>query len=107
MPEICQFLEWDSRFFDMRIARVQEQRLDDTQLEAVMDWCRRNQIECLYFLANSADETSTRVVEQAGFSFVDIRMVLGRSLSGFSNPPPASNRVLVRPWQPAALPVLQ
>lgn len=86
MPEVCQFLDWDSRFFDLRIARLQEPRLDEDVSQAALDWCRGNRIDCLYYLADAADQTSIQLAEQLNFNFVDIRLTLGRALTGFSPP---------------------
>jgi dTDP-4-amino-4,6-dideoxy-D-galactose acyltransferase len=74
----CQTLEWDSEFFGRRIARVAAKRLDADGWQAVKEFCRDQSVECLYFLCDSADQTSIRVAEQAGFDFVDIRLTLER-----------------------------
>jgi N-acetylglutamate synthase-like GNAT family acetyltransferase len=41
----------------------------------MLDWCRAEQIDCLYFLADE-DANATRVLEDAGFSRVDDRLTL-------------------------------
>ena len=48
---ICTYLEWDSRFFERRIARVNGHRLDEAKLSQVLGWCRANSIDCVYFLS--------------------------------------------------------
>jgi len=52
-PDLCSILEWDSAFFGMTIARVNPNRLDAQTVAEVMDWCTKNKVICLYFLADS------------------------------------------------------
>lgn len=76
----CRLLEWDTQFFGYRVARVEAQRIDASTCEAVLAWCRHRQVTCLYFLAAADDAETVRVSEQAGFAFVDIRLVLALDL---------------------------
>lgn len=80
MPgDICQHLQWDSDFFGCRIARAMGERLTERELESVCDWCRREGVDCLYFLADPADTAGLRRLEKRGFQLVDSRMTLRRS----------------------------
>jgi dTDP-4-amino-4,6-dideoxy-D-galactose acyltransferase len=79
-PPLCQFLEWDTDFFGRRIARVVPTRLTPSTTGEVLAWCESEQIDCLYFLAESTDQESVILAEDHGFRQVDIRMVLERSL---------------------------
>ncbi len=74
----CEFLEWDSQFFEQRIARVRPSRLAEGNLSQINSWCYQNQIACLYFLADSADATTHRLASENGFHLVDIRLTLDR-----------------------------
>ncbi len=76
----CQFLDWDTGFFGHRIARVNGTRLDPVFLKAVLDWCQAQQIECLYFLAESNDPQTVWLAQDHDFSLVEIRITLERSL---------------------------
>jgi dTDP-4-amino-4,6-dideoxy-D-galactose acyltransferase len=78
--EICTYLDWDSRLFERRIARLNRQRLDEASLSAALDWCQKNGIECLYFLADSDDATTSCLAEQNGFQQTDVRITLERTL---------------------------
>src|ERR1700683_1317326 len=95
-PGPCEFLEWDSQFFGRRIARLTEHRLTANSVAAARRWCRTNQIDCLYFLADSNDAETVMLAQINAFQLVDIRLTLERSLSGGIGPAPA-----VRPFQPA------
>jgi dTDP-4-amino-4,6-dideoxy-D-galactose acyltransferase len=68
----CEFLPWDSGFFGVRIARVNQQRLNDQELQLALAWCQANQIDCLYFLADTQDPDLPRVIRD--FSLTDIRI---------------------------------
>jgi dTDP-4-amino-4,6-dideoxy-D-galactose acyltransferase len=95
-PGPCEFLEWDSRFFGLRIARLTEPRLTANSVASARRWCRANQIDCLYFLADTDDAETVMLAQINAFQLVDIRLTLERSLSGGIEPAPA-----VRPFQPA------
>ena len=77
----CQLLDWDSAFFGLRIGRATLARLDDESLAAVLDWCRAQAIDCLYFLAGAEDSETIRLAESGGFRLVDIRLTLQASLA--------------------------
>jgi dTDP-4-amino-4,6-dideoxy-D-galactose acyltransferase len=76
MSSLCQFLDWDSEFFQRRIARVTVNRLDIIAVHEVMTWCELNAIDCLYFLGDLEDKTTIQVAEENGFRLVDIRITL-------------------------------
>jgi len=78
--EICTYLDWDSRFFERRIARLNRQRLDPASLRDALEWCKSNRIECLYFLADSDHATTSCLAEQNGFQQTDVRITLERTL---------------------------
>lgn len=78
---ICQHLEWDSDFFGFRIARVNGNRLTAKRIEAILAWCEKNYIECLYFLADSDHVETVRLAERNQFRLVDVRVTLQLELS--------------------------
>ncbi|HEV2348381.1 MAG TPA: GNAT family N-acetyltransferase [Terriglobia bacterium] len=73
---ICEHLHWDSKFFGRRIARVKGNLLTDTDMVNIRIWCEENRIECLYFLAASADAKTSRLAESNNFRLVDVRVTL-------------------------------
>ena len=81
---VCQYLDWDSKFFERRIARITPHRLDRQVLAQVMTWCDANQIDCLYFLSAVDDPDTTRLAEDNNFRFVDIRLTLENRLHGYA-----------------------
>lgn len=75
------FLSWDTDFFGHRIARANTHQLSTEAYESLGTWCTENQIECLYFLANSDHQPTISVLESNQFHFVDIRLILETRLS--------------------------
>ena len=71
---VCEYLNWDSEFFGRRIARVTARRL--TSIANIETWCDAHKIDCLYFLADSADQRTARLAQENGFRFVDVRVML-------------------------------
>jgi dTDP-4-amino-4,6-dideoxy-D-galactose acyltransferase len=89
MNLVCELLEWDTEFFGRRIARVNGNRLDERLAGEVVEWCRTERIECLYFLADAADVQSISAAEHHCFGMKDVRLTYKRRLSPSS---PSSNR---------------
>jgi dTDP-4-amino-4,6-dideoxy-D-galactose acyltransferase len=101
-PAPVEYLEWDSRFFGRRIARVRGRHLNDNLLANILEWCSAQRIECLYFLAASDDPETIRLAERNAFGFVDIRTTFERSLEGLPEEPSG-----IRPSRPDDLPQLK
>ncbi len=78
---ICTYLDWDSRFFERRIARVNRHRLDEAELSEVLTWCKTNRIDCLYFLADSDDAQTSPLAERNGFLHTDVRLTFERTFT--------------------------
>jgi len=82
-PEsICSLLEWDSNFFGRRIARLNRSRLDEASVARALDWCSKENIECLYFLGDADDAATARLAEKTSFLQTDVRLTLEHSLAG-------------------------
>lgn len=77
---ICRRLDWDSEFFGCNIARLTVGRLTEDTAAHVRAWCKRNRVDCLYFLADSTDLTTVSLAEKHGFHLADIRLTLERPL---------------------------
>lgn len=93
----CQYLEWDSAFFDRRIARVIANRLTRDAVRDILTWCRDHSIDCLYFLADPADPETVRVAEESQFRLVDVRVTLQTSLGSFRDESNHPSDVVIRP----------
>lgn len=76
---ICQYLEWDSIFFGLKIARIGASKITPSDAENIMEWCNINHIDCLYFLVETDDPETIRVAEDNGFRLMDIRLTLEKS----------------------------
>lgn len=79
--EICRLLDWDTEFFGFRIARVMPLHLTEPLMHQALDWCQRESIKCLYFLADPDHQESVTLAEQNDFNLVDIRMTFERRLN--------------------------
>lgn len=109
MDAICQFLDWDTTFFGSRIARLNAARLTSDSLNEALEWCKSEQIDCLYFLADSDDPPTIWLAEQNQFHLVEIRYTLERSLKDW-NPetrPRAAEQVVIRDALTQDIPMLQ
>lgn len=105
MPASCEYLNWDSEFFNLRIARLYGHTLDEALIKDALIWCEQNKIDCLYFLADPAFPNTIHILEQSTFKLVDIRMTLAHNL----NPRPriqTSPNIALRPGQLSDLPTL-
>jgi dTDP-4-amino-4,6-dideoxy-D-galactose acyltransferase len=108
--EPCEFLPWDTNFFGRRIARVREHRLDPHRTKEILEWCRVQSIECLYFLADSDHAETVRLAENHGFRFVDIRVTLQQSIRGQQSAPKdhrADAAAMIRLARASDIPFLQ
>ena len=93
----CRFLEWDSEFFGYRIARLQQSSLSEEALQEALAWCRRERIDCLYFLGDP-DPATVALAEEARFRLVDVRITLEAHPQ---DAPPPSQGAPIRPSMPA------
>jgi dTDP-4-amino-4,6-dideoxy-D-galactose acyltransferase len=96
----CEFLQWDSEFFGVRVARLNGNLLTPELLAASENWCRAEAIDCLYFLA-AADDAQT-VALASDFRFTDVQLRFERKLEQV-----VSASTDVRPCRPGDLPELR
>lgn len=76
----CELLPWDSTFFGMRIARATVNRLTEVVAGDLLRWCAANEVDCLYFLADSDHPPTVALAEDLGFRLMDVRVTLERRL---------------------------
>jgi dTDP-4-amino-4,6-dideoxy-D-galactose acyltransferase len=98
---------------------VRDGRLSRESLARIERWVAREQVECLYLLADAADFETAPLAEAAGFRLVDVRVTLerrtgaawhgeaGPGAGGERREPAADPSLLVRPAVPADLPELR
>jgi dTDP-4-amino-4,6-dideoxy-D-galactose acyltransferase len=93
--DLCQRLEWDSTFFGISIARAVPAHVDPATCNTVLDWCRAQQIDCLYFLADKENHETRRVLEDRAFVHVDDRITFALDpVSPVAAPPTDTRAVL-------------
>jgi dTDP-4-amino-4,6-dideoxy-D-galactose acyltransferase len=106
MTDPCQLLPWDTQFFGMRIARASRSILDKAYLGEALDWCQKQAIDCLYFLAEADHAQTARLAEQYNFRFVDVRLTLEREIKTGAVTRQDPARINVRAFQPGDEPAL-
>jgi len=79
---LCSYLEWDSSFFQRRIARLNRPRLDEATLAGSQEWCNQNRIDCLYFLADSDHSETPRLAAENDFLLTDVRVSFATNILG-------------------------
>ncbi|TSA46884.1 MAG: GNAT family N-acetyltransferase, partial [Actinomycetales bacterium] len=77
---IIEVLEWDSEFFERRIARIYPTKLTESILDYSLVKALHAHIDCLFFLCDLNDPTSILLVEKAGFHLVDVRVTFSREV---------------------------
>lgn len=75
-----QFLDWDSSFFERRVARLDGNRVTTEALEEVTAACMEQKIDCLYSLVGAEETGTTKLLEEQGFHLVDIRVTLDKQV---------------------------
>jgi len=98
----CEYLEWDSRHFGLRIARVRSSMPAAHDPSAIADWRRAEAIDCLYYLVPLAQSDGIRLAEDLGFRLIDVRITLERPADGALGP----GSPVTRPYRRDDLPRL-
>ena len=76
-------MEWDSSHFRINIARINKTtEIKPEEMIEINKWCLDNKIDCLYYLKNNELDYTFEL--QNGFSLVDTRVELKRSLKNIS-----------------------
>jgi ribosomal protein S18 acetylase RimI-like enzyme len=73
---LCQIVEWDSRFFGLKIGRLNPARPSLLDVEESLRWAREHSARCLYALIDSDDPGCVRALEEQAFVRVDERVTL-------------------------------
>lgn len=83
---LLQILEWDSAFFEKRIARAITEKITKDSVSTLIDESIAEKVNCLYFLLNADEQDKIRIAEINGFHLVDLRVTLARSLQPEPSP---------------------
>jgi ribosomal protein S18 acetylase RimI-like enzyme len=98
--EFCEYLDWDSEFFERRIACVTLNRLSHKAMQSVLVWCKAHIIDCLYFLVDCGDGETIAIAERNNFHLVDIRHTLSRQLCNYRDRPDMAFEGIIRSATP-------
>ena len=80
--DLCEILDWDSAFFDRRIARYRELRCPSGAMAALAAECVTRSIDCVYVLIDAGDTESIRNLQQSRAYLADIRVTFGTQVAG-------------------------
>jgi ribosomal protein S18 acetylase RimI-like enzyme len=80
------YLQWDSDFFGLPVASLDGGHLLAENSKVVFDWCRKEKIRCLYFLANGTDSQTLQCAYEKGFQFIDVRVEMEYDLRNVHKP---------------------
>jgi len=83
LVRIVSILKWDSEFFGFKTARLHPLRLTEDIVKYAIDYCKKNEVEVLYYLSDCHDPTSVKLAEKYGFHFTDIRLTFGIDLKNY------------------------
>ncbi len=84
--QLIEYMPWDSSQFGVRIARATCGQVDSSACRDLLKQCRDQAIDCLYFLAESADQDTIAALQTCDFELVDIRLTLSVQ---YKSPPAA------------------
>jgi dTDP-4-amino-4,6-dideoxy-D-galactose acyltransferase len=77
---VVELKAWDTKLFKRKIARLHPLRLTEEIVKYTEKFCRREGVECLYYLADFTDPRSIELAEEFGFNLVDLRLKMVRDL---------------------------
>ena len=90
--EPCEFLDWDSRHFHLRIGRVRPGDRSDAAVARVETWRAATNVDCLYLFVPVDCGAGIRFAERLAFQLVDIRVTLDRGPARETRGDPAEVR---------------
>ena len=98
---LAEYLPWDSRHFGWRIARAKVNQLNDPTWRELDNWCRNHEIDCLYFMAEAADQVTIRRALRRGFDLVETRIIFEHNYRKVPPIMPAAEDFSLRIAKPA------
>ncbi len=96
IASLCAKREWDSAFFGFNVGFVSSQHLTSLVQSKVDAFAKRENIAVIEYLCDCHDRTSILAAEEAGYSFVDIRLTFGKTLVGDGRPESRDGTVVRR-----------
>ena len=96
-----ELLDWDSRFFQLKIARLTRPPDSRETLAETLRQARADQVDCVYALVPADALEAGWLLESAGFVARDVRLEFSRPVDSAAMPPE------VREWSEPDLPSLE
>jgi GNAT superfamily N-acetyltransferase len=103
----CQYLDWDSEFFGLRIARILSPKLNGEQMEQVLRWRESQCIDCVYWLVHADDSITVRLAEDCSFRLVDTPITFERTFDDLVSTDGDVDPSEIRISKPSDIPGLQ
>jgi dTDP-4-amino-4,6-dideoxy-D-galactose acyltransferase len=104
---LCEKLEWDSRFFNLKIGRIKKIEINQETFESIMAWAREYSLDCLYFLSKRKHRLFEIQPPDYTLYYVGDRVLLERELNASSETIRNSAAVSIRPVQEPDIPFLE
>lgn len=98
MSDLIEPLQWDTEFFGFPIGRVELAGTTETELAAIDELARTDEIRCLYGSLDPIDTAATVAVQRAGYRFVEAGTLF--RLDESEPPIPRPDGVVVRQGTP-------
>ena len=98
--EVFELLPWDSEHFGVSIGRA----TGDVNPDRAIAWARREDLQCLYLLADRRDVAAVHEAIAAGFTLSDLRVTLEYEVG---DDIPQETGIGIRTMERADLPALQ
>jgi len=96
-----ELLDWDSRFFGLRIGRLTQPPASASELGGALEAARGERIDCVYAVAPAEAIESAWILESAGFVVRDLRLDFARAVAD------APSTGAARAWSEADLAALE
>jgi ribosomal protein S18 acetylase RimI-like enzyme len=83
---LCEHLEWDTKFFGVRVGRIVPTTVTVPELSRVRAWVAAEKIDCLYFLCGAEEICASALVQESGFLLTDIRLTFETTVKAPAEP---------------------
>lgn len=101
MSSLCEILDWDSRFFNVKIGRINKHEIDQETFHSIIAWARDHSLDCLYFLSKRKHRLFEVQPPDYTFYYVGDRVLLEQELNESPEKVQNSAAVIIRPVQEA------
>ena len=95
LVRIVSILEWDTAFFGFKTARLHPLRLNEDIIKYAINYCKKEDVDVMYYLADCHDPLSVKLAEKYSFHFTDIRLTFNLDLEDYT-PKKVGNGFIIR-----------